>query len=118
MHNSRETGANYEAKAAEYLKQKGYQILDRNYRTRQGEIDIVARNEKYLVFIEVKYRTRHAQGTPEEAVDSRKQKRISGAALYYMYQQHYPLETPVRFDVISITGQTIKHIENAFLFAR
>jgi len=65
-----------EKMAAEYLKKKGYQIIDKNFRTREGEIDLIAEKNKELIFIEVKTRTSLTYGFPEEAVDSKKQQKI------------------------------------------
>ena len=70
MENSRSVGSRYEAVAAEYLQKEGYRILAKNFRSRFGEIDIVAEEEPYLVFVEVKYRTKQSQGDPSEAVIS------------------------------------------------
>lgn len=70
--NKRKTGQEQEAKAACFLKTQGYQILEQNYRCKRGEIDLVAREGQYLVFVEVKYRSTNESGLPEEAVDLRK----------------------------------------------
>ena len=82
--NNRETGSYYERMAGVYLTEKGYEILEYNYRCRFGEIDIIARDGDYLVFCEVKYRADDRKGTPAEAVDYAKQRVISKSALYYM----------------------------------
>jgi putative endonuclease len=74
--NNRKTGGNYEQAAGFYLEQHGYQILQYNYRCRIGEIDIVAKEGENLVFCEVKYRTGPGKGSPLEAVDARKQRKI------------------------------------------
>lgn len=111
--NQREKGAFWEKKAGEYLKSKGYEILEYNFRCRAGEIDIVARDGEYLVFCEVKYRSGTASGYPAEAVDARKQKVISKCALYYL-MKHKNMENPCRFDVVSILDRDIQVIKNAF----
>lgn len=116
MKNKRETGSLYEKKAAEYLKQCGYQILTMNYRCRIGEIDIVARDGKYLVFVEVKYRTDAREGLPQEAVDYRKQRTICKAADYYCMTHGSYGNTPCRFDVAAVLGDTITLIKNAFAY--
>ena len=82
--NKRKTGAVYEEKAAAYLKEKGYRILEKNYRCPLGEIDLIAEESGYLVFIEVKYRRTSRLGTGEEAVNTKKQRRILGAARWYL----------------------------------
>ena len=73
---SRKTGFAYEKKAAEYLAQKGYRILKQNFYTKFGEIDVIARDGRYLVFVEVKYRRTGCMGHPLEAVTPAKQRRI------------------------------------------
>ncbi len=114
MENKRATGGRYEEMAAAFLQEKGYRILERNYRDRYGEIDLIARDGRYLVFVEVKYRHSSASGYPEEAVDSRKQARIRHAASYYLYSRHYPEDTPCRFDVVAILGSEVRLIADAF----
>ena len=112
--NKRATGSAYEEKAAQELKRQGYTVLDRNFYCKSGEIDIIAKDDGYLCFIEVKYRTDSSEGDPLEAVDVRKVKKICRSALFYMTRFGYPDDTPVRFDVVSILGDEIKVIRNAF----
>ena len=88
--NNREKGARKEAQAAAWLEGKGLQILERNYRCKKGEIDLIAREDGTYVFLEVKYRKGEGSGHPAEAVDERKQKRISGSALWYLTEQGAP----------------------------
>ncbi len=115
--NTWQTGRKFETVAADYLEGKGYDILERNYRCPFGEIDVIAKSGDYLVFVEVKYRGSSAWGLPEEAVDRRKQRRISRAALSYYGRNGYEQEIPCRFDVIGVDGKGgISHIENAFDF--
>lgn len=111
---NRRTGSFWEAQAAEFLQEKGYEILHRNFTSRFGEIDLVARQETYLVFVEVKYRKNGSGGHPLEAVDHRKQRRIFQTAKYYCLRFGYGENTPCRFDVIGILGTEITHVENAF----
>ena len=92
----------------------GYQILCRNFRCRQGEIDIIARDRDYLVFIEVKYRRDEHEGDPAEAVDARKQARIFRTARYYMTRYHISEDTPCRFDVVAVLGSNVRLIRDAF----
>ncbi len=111
-----ETG---EDMAALHLKRKGYRVIKRNFRTKLGEIDIVAREGKTLVFCEVKTRIGQPYGHPIEAVTGSKQRRIRRVAELYLAALKNPNEfDSVRFDVISILskGPTFKleHIENAF----
>lgn len=114
--NNRERGSFFEEKACEYLKEKGLQILERNFRVRQGEIDIVARDRGTLVFVEVKYRKDSVAGLPQEAVTYTKQKQISRVALFYLSFHKLPLSTPCRFDVVAICKDEVCWIPNAFDF--
>ncbi len=83
---------------------------------KQGEIDIIAKDKEYLVFIEVKYRKDNKTGSPLEAITYSKQKTISKVALYYMYLHGIGENHPVRFDVACIEGEDIEYIENAFMY--
>ena len=112
--NRRRVGAEYEQQAAEYLERKGFRILERNYYTRAGEIDLIARDGTYLVFVEVKYRKDARDGHPLEAVDLRKQGRIRRAARVYLRFHNYGEDTPCRFDVVGILGEAVTHVEDAF----
>lgn len=114
MANNRQTGRRYESVAADYLVEQGYRILERNFYSRQGEIDLVARDGRYLVFVEVKYRSGTANGSPAEAVGPLKQRRIRGTARYYLYSRGLPEDTPCRFDVVAVTGGQIELIRDAF----
>ncbi len=107
--------------AAEYLKKNKYKILERNYKNRYGEIDIIAYKNKVTVFVEVKTRFSSGYGSPYEAVDFHKKRRITNSAKAYLVKkgQFY---SDVRFDVLELYGaivdgkfelDTINHIENA-----
>ncbi|MCL2573626.1 MAG: YraN family protein [Defluviitaleaceae bacterium] len=113
----RKTAGNYgETVAAGYLEGKGYTILARNHRAYGGEIDIVAKNGEYIVFVEVKFRKQLDYGRPMEAVSRKKQKSIIAAAYGYIARNCNGNEY-CRFDVIEIFGReqmAINHIENAF----
>ncbi|MCM1372149.1 MAG: YraN family protein [Bacteroides sp.] len=102
--------------AADYLRRKGYVLLDRNWRSGHKEIDIVARQDDTLVFVEVKARTNVMYGNPEDAVTKRKMHLLVLAADAYL--RCNALDCEVRFDVITITGTTqkpyIRHYEHAF----
>lgn len=111
--NKRTIGAAYEAKAADYLERAGYRILKRNYRCRTGEIDLIAKHQGYLVFVEVKFRKDTHTGYGTEAVDWHKQKRIAAAARWYLMEKHCG-EIPCRFDVVSFLGEEIQLIQDAF----
>lgn len=112
----RQEGYLQEQKAEDYLREKGFQILKRNFYSRYGEIDIIAKDGKYIVFVEVKYRKNPKVGHPLEAVDIRKQKRICKTADWFCKRYGYQEDTPCRFDVIGITMEDIQYIENAFLY--
>ncbi len=102
--------------AARFLARHGYKILERNYRTPSGEIDLIALHQGEVVFVEVKTRTTDAYGAPELAVNTRKQQRMIKAALGYMkYKKLH--QVPCRFDVVAITAADEKGVElirNAF----
>lgn len=102
--------------AVNYLKSKGYEILDRNYRTSIGEIDIIAIREDILVFVEVKSRTNFNYGYPYEFVNWKKQEKIIKSSYIYMkYKNLYKYQ--IRYDIIQVYLQKepkIHHIENAF----
>ena len=112
--NKHEIGSGYEEMAAAYLIEQGYKIIARNFSDRLGEIDIIARDGEYLVFVEVKYRRDEKQGNPAEAVDLRKQQHIRHAAEYYLYKNRVSDTMPCRFDVVAILGDRITLIRDAF----
>lgn len=111
--NRRETGSVYETKAEKLLESYGYQILEKNYRCKQGEIDLIALDDEYLVFVEVKYRSTIRKGYGEEAVDSRKQRRIIQGARWYLTEHRYK-EQKCRFDVVSFLGEMPSLFKDAF----
>ncbi len=112
--NKRSIGNQYEQKAARYLEEQGYRILESNYRCKLGEIDLVARDREYLVFVEVKYRADGHSGYGYEAVDGKKQRRIARAASWYLYEKHIGEGQPCRFDVVSFLGEEITLVRDAF----
>jgi putative endonuclease len=103
--------------ALKYLKKKGYKIIEKNYRSRLGEIDIVALYKGVTVFIEVKTRGDRSFGLPQESVDERKQRQIIRVALNYIRHRN-PAEEKFRFDVIGIDFSSgkpgISLIQDAF----
>ncbi len=107
--------------AAEHLKARGYQILAQNYRYQRGEIDLIAQQEKRIVFVEVKTRRSLKFGLPQCAVTEQKQRQISKIALAYLQTQNL-LDAPCRFDVIAIHLSPqfellrLEQIESAFDF--
>lgn len=90
-----------ESLAVKHLKARGYRILAQNYRARRGEIDLIARDGEFIVFVEVKTRRSLKFGLPQAAVTLQKQRQISKVALAYLQAQNL-LDAPCRFDVIAI----------------
>jgi len=112
--NKRKTGMEWELRAYSYLSEKGVRIVEKNFRNRHGEIDLIGYHEGYLVFFEVKYRKNSSKGTPEEAVGFMKQKQICQVATFYRYVHKVPWNMPIRYDVIAIEGDEIRWHKNAF----
>ena len=111
--NRRAIGSQGEADARAFLTRKGVKVLETNYRRPTGEIDIIARQGKTLLFVEVKRRSSLRYGRPAEAVDRQKQSHILRTAQLYL-QENRLTDVPVRFDVIEVLPGQIRHIENAF----
>ncbi|TVQ67283.1 MAG: YraN family protein [Balneolaceae bacterium] len=115
---TRHRGNEAEETAAAYLEAKGWLILDRNYSFQKAEVDIVATDRNYIIFVEVKMRSSVRYGQPEQAVTPAKEKQIRKAAEAWIYERK--METAVsRFDVISIVmhqneAPRITHFEDAF----
>ena len=118
----KELGAKGEEIAVRYLKSRGYRIVERNYRIRFGEIDIIAEQGDDLVFIEVKTRSGTLFGSPFESVTKQKQKQLSKVALEYISKQGFH-DRPARFDVVGIELQkgsetfqdaAVELLQNAF----
>lgn len=108
-------GKSGERLAEEYLRKKGYRFVERNYTTEIGEIDLIFTDGNCLVFVEVKARASEEFGRPAEAVDYRKQRKISRVAGEYIKRNMY-FGAAVRFDVVEVftSDGHIEHIENAF----
>jgi putative endonuclease len=109
-------GAEAENLAAEFLKQKGFQVIEKNFRFGHCEIDMIATNKNWLIFIEVKMRSSLKYGFPEIFVDKSKRRNIRNAARHYIFKKDW--KGNARFDVISIienqSNHEIHHIEDAF----
>ena len=103
-----------EGRAVAWLGEKGYRILERNYRIPSAEIDIIAERNGTVVFVEVKYRRSSAFGDPFEAVNPKKQAKIVRAAQHYV-AKHGLEGRDLRFDVVSILGDEVSQIEGAFV---
>jgi putative endonuclease len=118
----KELGAKGEEIAVRYLKSRGYRIIERNYRIRLGEIDIIARQGGDLVFVEVKTRSDNLFGSPFDSITAQKQKQLSKVALEYIGKQGCH-DRPARFDVVGIEFQeggntlqdaAVELLQNAF----
>ncbi len=113
-------GEKGEAIAVQQLKKEGYKILEANYLTKLGEIDIIAKDKNTIVFVEVKARRSVNFGSPKEAVSIQKQKKISMVALYYL-KTTKQMTTKARFDVVAVNlnrdKPRVEIIKNAFELA-
>lgn len=117
METRKRTGSRGEDAASAYLVRRGWQILDRNVRYREGELDIVCAKDGVLAFVEVKTRRSERAGTGAEAVTPAKQARIRRLAMRYLSERH-PRVAAVRFDVLELKQTAdryrIRHLEGAF----
>lgn len=113
--NSYMKGQEAEDEAVKYLAEKGYSILDRNYRIRGGEIDIVAENADDLVFVEVKSRNKPDFGLPEERVTPLKKKRLFACAKRYINEKGTGGKN-IRFDVFTRCGNETAYYENVMFY--
>jgi putative endonuclease len=115
----RSLGREGERMAEDYFREKGYQILARNYRSRLGEIDLIVRKNRLIVFVEVKTRSSDACGAPEEAVDGRKMRKLYQVASCFL-KEHRLEGQDAQFDVLSVlispSGKSpaVTHFEKAF----
>jgi putative endonuclease len=106
-------GSDKERLACAFLEGRGLRLLSRNYRCRQGEIDLVMREADTLVFVEVRFRRSDRFGTAAETVDVHKQRRLAAAASHYL--QRHPTRLPCRFDVLAVSGgDRVDWIKDAF----
>ena len=114
----KELGSKGEDLAVQYLKKKGFKVIERNYHCSAGEIDLVAREKNTLVFVEIKTRSSSDYGLPQEAVDRFKQRKMIEAARTYLAERHLTEDIPARFDVVAIhlmpAGPHIELIRDAF----
>lgn len=112
--NKRTVGKQKEELAAIFLENRGVKILEKNFSSKMGEIDLIGLHEGYLVFVEVKYRRDINYGYPEEAVSKNKRRKIILVSGYYRMTKHYGDNMPLRFDVVSVLGDRIYWNKNAF----
>ena len=114
MKTTYETGLRGEDEAEQYLvREKGMECLERRYRTKAGEIDLILLDGDTVVFAEVKTRKTGERGNGLSAVDTKKQKRILNAALLYLMKMKW-MNRSVRFDVVEVFGHEIMYVRNAF----
>jgi putative endonuclease len=123
---TKKLGTRGEQIAINYLQNLGYRILERNYRNRLGEIDIIARQGRDLVFIEVKTRSDNIYGSPFDSVTASKQRQLSKVALEYLSKNDW-LDHPARFDVVGVRlinkngtwlqDARVEIVQNAFEFS-
>ena len=103
--------------AEKFLRKKGYKLVERNYRCKTGEVDLIVLDRRVIVFVEVKTRTDHSFGSPFEAVESRKQHKMVQAARFFLHERRLD-QRDARFDVVGVSWPggkpLIEHIENAF----
>ncbi len=108
-------GRQMEERATNYLCSKGVDILERNFHSPFGEIDIVGRTAEYILFVEVRYRKNSRFGYPQETVARHKQIKIRRTALFYIARHQWEWKGSYRFDVIAICGEELEWIQNAFI---
>lgn len=105
-----------EQAAAEFLIAKGYEVVERNYRYKRSEIDLIVKKDNFLVFVEVKVRSSLAFGFPEQFVDNRKAEKVLEGAAHYIFDRNWTGH--VRYDIVAISLRgkhtEIKHVEDAF----
>lgn len=110
--NYRNKGTAYEEIAASYLSKNGVKILKKNFRIRQGEVDLIGEDTSHLIFIEIKFRSSDKYGEPELAISVNKMKKICKVAEYYL--MYNPTDKQIRYDVICICYDRIRWYKHAF----
>ena len=108
-----EMGRQGEKIACKFLKKTKYKILEKNYKNKIGEIDIIAKDQDTIVFVEVKTKTTEIFGLPREMVDERKQRKIEQVATVYLMQNGL-FNSKTRFDVVEVLDKQVHHIKNAW----
>jgi putative endonuclease len=111
-------GRDAEHRACEHLGSHGLTLIERNYRTPFGEIDLIMEHQRTIVFVEVRYRRSQDYGTPAETIDPRKQAKLRATAAHYLQRHKSAAKRPCRFDVVAVSGTTdgehIQWLQNAF----
>lgn len=106
-------GEKAEQLACSYLLNQGLQLIDKNFHSKYGELDIIMRDQKTLVIVEVRFRKSNKYGSAEESITKKKQSRIIATTEYYLLKNN--ISSPIRFDVVSLSGNNqINWIKNAF----
>ena len=105
-------GAKGELLAAEMLRQKGFEIIERNYRFKRSEIDLIVKKDNWLVFVEVRVRNSNTFGYPEQTISQAKRKKVMEGAAHYLEEVNWTGN--VRYDVVAIHKNDIRHFEDAF----
>ena len=113
MESTVERGAEAEARAVSALEREGYRIVERNFRCKSGELDIIAFHGDVLCFVEVRSRADDAHGDAAEMIDRRKQKQVARVALHFISLRD-PVFARSRFDVVAITGEHVELIQDAW----
>lgn len=108
-----DTGVSGEETALRYLQQQGCEVIARRWRGEDGEIDLIVQDGAYVVFVEVKYRPQGRSGDGFAAVTPAKRRRMTHAALAFWVEKEW-MNRPVRFDVVEITRDGLRHVPNAF----
>jgi putative endonuclease len=114
MISTRDRGTRAETQVTDYLSRAGMQVVDRNFASAGGEVDIVGCHGDTYVFVEVRYRRADKLGAPVETVDGNKQRRVIKAATSWLVKRKLWDRVPVRFDVVGVTGNRIEWIKDAF----
>jgi len=105
-------GREGESRAELFLKEKGFEIVARNYRHKRSEIDLIVQKENWLVFVEVRMRNSTVYGHPEETISRAKQKKVMEGAAHYLEETKWAGN--VRYDIVAITKNEVMHFEDAF----
>jgi len=113
--NNYQKGHLYEEKTVEFLEQHRCEILEKNYRRKTGEIDIIARSQETVLFIEVKYRSNKSFGYPSHSIDFYKQQKILKTATWYLKETNH-FEKPVRFDAAIWCDGKLDYYKGAFSY--
>ncbi|MFN0116842.1 MAG: YraN family protein [Elusimicrobiota bacterium] len=106
-------GKEGETKALEFLENKGFKLIEKNYRCREGEVDLICQDKNTIVFVEVKNRTSETYGLPQEAVTLNKKRKMIKAALTFLQEKNM-WDQSVRFDVVSVGSEKLTHFRGAF----